>query len=115
MKRNELTINDLIRLAKTKPATKDSIVSDLSDTGAITMWVQELQISSGTKKVKAADMYTEFKNYCAAKRRVNIPNRTKFGMFLNNVLLKKRTSKGNFYLINYTAAELRERRDKKEN
>lgn len=114
MKRNELNINDLIRLAKMK--SKKTVISpdDYTESGLMSTWLQELSIGTGHNQVKAGELYKEFKVYCQNKRRLQIPNKTTFGRLLNGILVKKRTSKGIYYMINYTAAELRERREKKE-
>jgi hypothetical protein len=108
-----LTVDELIKIARTKSDLEDVTLPNQNNHFTISTWLREMCIQTGKIKVQAKDLYAELLEWCDERRVIQKPSRRLTGMFLRQYLMHRRVGGKNFYYINYTTEEVKKIRAKK--
>lgn len=111
---NGLTIDQLIKLAKSKN-TSSTVEYWKSDSSfGMTAWVQQTGYGPGIIKLRYLDIYAIYIDWCKNNQVVKTVSHVVFGSFLATIVTTRRIRGKKYYFSNMTIEELRAKSEKKE-
>lgn len=110
-KKTNISLEDKIRLAQTKPIYDVNKVSDKGPHSIISRWIREFKVDVGTHMNTSKDCYAEFTEWCLQNGVKGVPSLYNFGSIIKQIVVYKRRSFGVVYYMNKTIEEIKQLRE----